>query len=65
MKKFAKLSKAEMKNVLGGGPGGTGPGCVAACQVQAYQYCSNSGEYNCVNNFMNSCAPKCAPLAQQ
>jgi hypothetical protein len=65
MKKFVKLSKTEMKTVLGGGPNGTGPACVAACQAEAYQTCSNSGEYNCVNNFLNYCVPKCAPLAQQ
>ncbi|MBD1385576.1 hypothetical protein IDJ75_09835 [Mucilaginibacter rigui] len=69
MKKFMKLSKAEMKNVLGGGPplgtGGTGEACVAACVTAALQGCHNDMQSTCYTLIVTPCVAHCNTENQQ
>lgn len=57
MKKFTKLSKAEMKNVLGGDYAA----CYRACMNQAQMYCFDSDSpLTCLNQRSAGCAVNCS-----
>jgi len=56
MKKFTKLSKAEMKTVLGGGNGYNANPCFVAC-IALMPPCTGGGD--CNNAMVRYCLNQC------